>query len=262
MIVLSTDRLSISFGALRAVDRVSLEVEEGLVFSIIGPNGAGKTTLFNVISGLYVADEGRVLIAGEDVTALPPDKLARRGLSRTFQNLQIFFRMTALENVMVGCHRHEATGLIADLLHLPAVLQQNRRSRERAMAALARVGLASMADQPAGGMSYGALKRLEIARALASEPRLLLLDEPAAGCNAVETEEIKAIIRALAADGVTVVLVEHDMRLVMNVSDCIHVLADGHTLAEGAAAEVRNNPAVIEAYLGVHGTREAALAVG
>ncbi|MDP2621529.1 MAG: ABC transporter ATP-binding protein [Hyphomicrobiales bacterium] len=262
MILLSTDQISISFGAVHAVDMLSLEVEEGLVFSIIGPNGAGKTTLFNIISGLYQPDEGRILFAGEDVTGLAPEHLARRGLSRTFQNLQIFFRMTALENVMVGRHRHEASGLLADLLHLPAVLRQNRRTRDEARAALQRVGLAAMADHPAGGMSYGGLKRLEIARALASEPKVLLLDEPAAGCNAVETEEIKAIIRSIADDGITVVLVEHDMRLVMNVSDRIHVLADGHTLAEGSAAEVRANPAVIEAYLGTQGAREAAGAVG
>jgi len=262
VIVLSADRLSISFGAVHAVDALSLEVEEGLVFSIIGPNGAGKTTLFNLISGLYAPDQGRVLFAGEDVTGLAPEKLARRGLSRTFQNLQIFFRMTALENVMVGRHRHEATGLIADLLHLPAVTRQNRQTREAALAALERVGLAAMAERPAGGMSYGGLKRLEIARALASEPKVLLLDEPAAGCNAVETEEIKAIIRSIAGDGITVVLVEHDMRLVMNVSDRIHVVADGHTLAEGSASEVRADPAVIEAYLGTQGAREATGAGG
>jgi branched-chain amino acid transport system ATP-binding protein len=262
MIVLSADQLSISFGAVHAVDTLSLEVEEGLVFSIIGPNGAGKTTLFNMISGLYVPDEGHVFFAGEDVTGLAPEELARRGLSRTFQNLQIFFRMTALENVMVGRHRHEPTALLADLLHLPAVLRQNRRTRSEALVALERVGLSALAEWPAGGMSYGGLKRLEIARALASEPKVLLLDEPAAGCNAVETEEIKAIIRSIAQDGITVVLVEHDMRLVMNVSDRIHVLADGHTLAEGSAAEVRSNSAVIEAYLGTQSARETTGAGG
>jgi branched-chain amino acid transport system ATP-binding protein len=232
------------------------------VFSIIGPNGAGKTTLFNVISGLYAPEQGRVRLAGEDVTPLAPEALARRGLSRTFQNLQIFFRMTALANVMVGRHRHEATGVWADLLHLPAVARQNRATGEAAMAALARVGLASAAERPAGSLSYGDLKRLEMARALASEPKLLLLDEPAAGCNAVETAEIGAIIRQLTGDGITVVLVEHDMRLVMNVSDRVHVLANGRTLAEGTAAEVRANPAVIEAYLGVRGARESTRAVG
>jgi branched-chain amino acid transport system ATP-binding protein len=220
------------------------------VFSIIGPNGAGKTTLFNLISGLYMPATGSVRLTGEDVTGLAPDRLAHRGLSRTFQNLQIFLGMTALDNVMVGRHRHETTGLIADLLHLPAVGRQNRATREAAHAALARVGLSAVADKIAGSLPYGALKRLEMARALASEPAVLLLDEPAAGCNPVETAEIDAIIRQFARDGITVLLVEHDMRLVMNISDRIHVLANGRTLAEGTADQVRANPAVIEAYLG------------
>jgi branched-chain amino acid transport system ATP-binding protein len=181
-------------------------------------------------------------------------------LSRTFQNLQIFFRLSAIENVMVGRHRHERTGIVADLLHLPAVRRQNRDTRAQAEAALARVGLAAVAERSAGSLAYGDLKRLEIARALASEPKVLLLDEPAAGCNAVETAELEAVIRGIARQGITVVLVEHDMRLVMNVSDRIHVLANGSTLAEGTAAQVRANPAVIAAYLGVHGSEEAARA--
>jgi len=260
--ILEAKRLSITFGGVRAIDDVSLVIEPGVVFSIIGPNGAGKTTLFNLFSGLYVPLAGRVHFAGADVTGLPPEQLARRGLSRTFQNLQIFFRMTVLENVMVGRHRHEATGTFADLLHLPSVGRQNRRTQEAARAALAQVGLQSGAEQHADALPYGALKRLEIARALATEPKVLLLDEPAAGCNPVETREIDAVIRSIVKLGVTVVLVEHDMRLVMNVSDRIHVLANGRTLAEGTAAQVRANPAVIEAYLGVHGSQEAALAAG
>jgi branched-chain amino acid transport system ATP-binding protein len=260
--ILEAERLAIAFGGVRAVDGVSLAVPDRQVFSIIGPNGAGKTTLFNLISGLYVPLEGRIRLAGEDVTGLAAHRLARRGLSRTFQNLQIFLRMSAVENVMVGRHRHETTGIFSDLLHLPAVARQNRRTREAARAALARVGLDAQADRPAGALPYGALKRLEIARALASEPSLLLLDEPAAGCNPVETQELDGVIRSIVRDGVTVVLVEHDMRLVMNVSDRIHVLANGRTLAEGTAAEVRANPAVVEAYLGVHGTQEADRAFG
>jgi branched-chain amino acid transport system ATP-binding protein len=247
MIILEAERLSITFGGVRA---------------IVGPNGAGKTTLFNLVSGLYAPMDGRVRFAGEDVTGLAPNQLARRGLSRTFQNLQIFSRMTALENVMVGRHRHETTGVLADLLHLPSVGRQNRRTRQFARATLARVGLEAEAGRPAGALAYGALKRLEIARALASEPTVLLLDEPAAGCNPVETKELEGIIRSIVEDGVTVVLVEHDMRLVMNVSDCIHVLANGKTLAEGSAAEVRSNPAVVGAYLGIHGSQEATRAYG
>jgi branched-chain amino acid transport system ATP-binding protein len=260
--VLAAERLSVAFGGVRAIDEVSLEVPPRQVFSIIGPNGAGKTTLFNLFSGLYRPLAGRVRLAGDDVTGLPPDRLARRGLSRTFQNLQIFYRMSVLENVMVGRHRHETTSMLSELMHLPAVGRQNRKSREAARAALARVGLAAEGERPAASLAYGALKRLEIARALASEPGVLLLDEPAAGCNPVETGQLEGVIRAIVEDGVTVVLVEHDMRLVMNISDRIHVLAGGRTLAEGTATEVRADPAVIQAYLGVHGSQESARAAG
>ena len=188
--LLETENLSIAFGGVKAVDGVSLKVQPRRIHSIIGPNGAGKTTLFNLISGLYQPSSGRVRLAGEDVTGLPPDALARRGLSRSFQNLQIFFRMSALDNVMVGRHQHEKTSLLSHVFALPSVRRENARSREIAMALLARVGLADVAEKEAGSLSYGALKRLEIARALATEPRILLLDEPAAGCNAIATEEI------------------------------------------------------------------------
>jgi branched-chain amino acid transport system ATP-binding protein len=260
--VLSVENLTSGYGRIQALHGVSLTVAAGEIVTLVGANGAGKTTLFNIISGIYLAQQGCVRLAGEDVSALAPEELARRGLSRTFQNLQIFFRMTALENVMVGRHRHERTGIFADLVHLPAVGRLNLMTRDAAMAALDRVGLAAAAQQTAGSLSFGGLKRLEMARALASEPKVLLLDEPAAGCNPVETAEIEAIIRRLTRDGITVVLVEHDMRLVMNVSDRVHVLANGRTLAEGTAAEVRANPAVIEAYLGVRGARESTRAVG
>jgi len=260
MKVLQAERLSIAFGGLRAVDTVTLSVDSGQVFSIIGPNGSGKTTLFNLVSGIYRADDGQIWLDGEPVTGLSPHDLARKGLSRTFQNLQIFSRMSVLENVMVGRHRHETTGVLADLVHWPSVTRQNRATRAAAFTALARVGLADHAHRSAGSLAYGALKRLELARALASEPILLLLDEPAAGCNPVETEELDRVIRGIVGDGITVVLVEHDMRLVMNISDRIHVLSSGRTLTEGTPAEVRANPAVIEAYLGVHGVEEAARA--
>jgi branched-chain amino acid transport system ATP-binding protein len=248
--VLSVSDLSIAFGGVRALDRVCLEVPAGCVFSIIGPNGAGKTTLFNAISGLYAADTGHVRLGGEDVTGRYPEELAHRGLSRTFQNLQVFGHMTALENVMVGHHRHERSGILADLLHLPACGQQNARTRAAARNALDRVGLMAVADRAAAGLAYGALKRIEIARALASRPKLLLLDEPAAGCNATESAELAALIRGLPRDGFTILLVEHDMRLVMGISERIHVLANGRSLAEGTAAEIRTNDAVIAAYLG------------
>jgi branched-chain amino acid transport system ATP-binding protein len=260
MTILAASNIGISFGGIKAIDGVSFAVDAGQILSIIGPNGAGKTTLFNVVSGLYEADQGRVELVGEDVTGLAPDMLAARGLSRTFQNLQIFQRMTAAENVMVGRHLRETCNLFADLFRLPSVTRQNRATREAALALLDGVGLRGSADQLAGSLPYGACKRLEIARALAAEPRVLLLDEPAAGCNAVETEEIDQLVRRVAAKGIAVVLVEHDMKLVMKISDRILVLERGRPLTEGAPREVRNNPAVLEAYLGKHRAGEAARA--
>ena len=259
--LLEVSEIGIAFGGVRAVDNVSFSARAGEVFSIIGPNGAGKTTLFNLVSGIYRPKSGSVRLAGEPVTALEPNRLAERGLSRTFQNLQVFFRMTARENVMVGRHLREQRGLLAHLFALPSTGRQNRESAAVADALLERVGLAALADMPAANLPYGALKRLEIARALAAEPKVLLLDEPAAGCNPVETEEIEKLIRKIADDGVAVVLVEHDMKLVMRISDRILVLDQGRMLAEGSAAEIRSNPKVIEAYLGTHGTREANLAL-
>ena len=260
MTILSASGIGISFGGVKAIDDVGFSVGEGQIFSIIGPNGAGKTTLFNVISGLYRADHGKVALGGEDVTELPPDNLAARGLSRTFQNLQIFQRMTAVENVMVGRHLRERCNLFADLFRLPSVTRQNADTRDAALKLLDEVGLRGSADMLAGSLSYGACKRLEIARALAAEPKVLLLDEPAAGCNSVETEEVDELIRKVATSGIAVVLVEHDMKLVMNISDRILVLNLGKPLIQGTPHEVRNNPAVLEAYLGKHGAREAARA--
>ncbi len=257
MSLLVTEDVAISFGGVTAVDGVGFTAEPGRVLSIIGPNGAGKTTLFNIVSGLYVPDRGRVRLAGEDVTAHPPHVLAAKGLSRSFQNLQIFARMTAVENVMVGRHLRERCRLLPDLLRLPSVLRQNRETRERALELLAFVGLAERADAPAGALPYGMLKRLEIARALAAEPKVLLLDEPAAGCNAVETEEIDRFVRQVADRGVAVVLVEHDMKLVMKISDRILVLERGKPLVEGTPHEVRNDPRVLEAYLGRHGAAQS-----
>jgi branched-chain amino acid transport system ATP-binding protein len=260
MTILKVDNIGISFGGVKAIDGVGFSVDAGQIFSIIGPNGAGKTTLFNVISGIYEANQGRVELSGENVTSLTPDALATRGLSRTFQNLQIFQRMTAVENVMVGRHLLEKCNLFADLFRLPSVIRQNRNTRNAALTFLDEVGLRESADMLAGSLSYGACKRLEIARALAAEPRVLLLDEPAAGCNSVETEEIDGLICRVAEKGIAVVLVEHDMKLVMKISNRILVLERGRLLIEGSPREVRDNPAVLEAYLGKHGAREAARA--
>ena len=181
MSILVVEDLAISFGGLIAVDGVTFAVQQAEIFAVIGPNGAGKTTLFNMVSGLYTPHRGRILLADEDITSLAPHELARRGLSRTFQNLQIFFRMTAIENVMVGRHLHEKRNVLSHLFTLPSVHRQNQATRAKAAELLALVGLADVAEKPAGSLPYGALKRLEIARALATEPKVLLLDEPVAG---------------------------------------------------------------------------------
>jgi branched-chain amino acid transport system ATP-binding protein len=253
MSLLAVEGLAIHFGGIAAIDGLTFDIPEGRIFSIIGPNGAGKTTLFNIISGINRPHRGRIRFGSHDVTGLEPHRLARLGLSRTFQNLQVFFRLTALENVMVGRHLHEPKSLLAHALRLPSVRRANRDCADKARELLKFVGLGQDAERVAGGLPYGALKRLEIARALASEPKLLLLDEPAAGCNAVETGEIDRLIQQVAGQGVTVALVEHDMRLVMKISSRILVLDRGRKLAEGTAAEVRANPDVIRAYLGSQG---------
>jgi len=254
--LLAIEDIGISFGGVHALSGVTMNVRRSEIFAVIGPNGAGKTTLFNIISGLYSPQRGHVRLDGRDITSLPPHRLARLGVSRTFQNLQVFFRMSAIENVMVGRHVHEQRNVLANMLALPSVHKQNRQTRTAANELLALVGLSQLATKAAGSLPYGALKRLEIARALASEPKILLLDEPAAGCNPVETEEIDAVIKTISRRGVTVVLVEHDMRLVMRISDRIHVLDHGTTLAEGDVATVRTDPAVIAAYLGTHKTTQ------
>ena len=242
--------LSKRFGGVRAVQAVDLEIAAGAVHSIIGPNGAGKTTLLNLLSGIYRPDEGKIFLEKDEITAKQPHQLAAAGIARTFQNLQVFMNMSALENVMAGAWLHEACGLAAVALRLPRVARAELKAREDARALLEFVGLARWADAPSDRLPYGALKRLEIARALAARPKLLLLDEPAAGLNAAETREVDELIRGIAARGITVVLVEHNMKLVMEVSQHIVVLDQGSKLAEGDAAAVSADARVIEAYLG------------
>jgi branched-chain amino acid transport system ATP-binding protein len=217
---------------------------------VIGPNGAGKTTLFNLITGIYTPTQGEISFEGSAVAGEPPYELARLGMSRTFQNLQVCMNMSAIENVMVGAHLRMAQGLLASMLHLPALRRADRACRDEAAGLMDFVGVGKYRNSHASQMPYGALKRLEIARALAARPKMVLLDEPAAGLNDTETHEIEALIRKIAESGVTGVLVEHDMKLVMNLSDHILVLDYGKKLAEGTAAEVRANPDVIAAYLG------------
>jgi branched-chain amino acid transport system permease protein len=247
---LHIESLSRRFGGVQAIAGLSFDIQPGTVHSIIGPNGAGKTTLLNLLTGVYAPSSGRIVFDGVDLTGAPPHRWAAAGVGRTFQNLQVFFNMTALENVMTGRHRLERSSLVAALLHTPRLARIERESRERALEWLRFLDLAAYADSPADALPYGALKRLEIARALAGEPRLLLLDEPAAGLNPTEALEIDALIKRVAAGGTTVVLVEHNMHLVMGVSDHILVLDHGKRLAEGTAEEVRHDPRVIEAYLG------------
>jgi len=251
MTLLAVEHLGKAFGGVRAIEDLSFSFERGAVHSIIGPNGAGKTTLLNLITGLYVPDRGRILLDGQDLTGAPPHRWAAAGIGRTFQNLQVFFNMTALENVMTGRHLCERDALWATLIRAPALVRAEVATRAIALQLLARVGLAGWADSPADAIPYGALKRLEIARAMAAQPKLLLLDEPAAGLNPTEAQDIDALIKRLAGDGTTVVLVEHNMKLVMGVSDHLLVLDHGRKLAEGTPQEIRANPAVIEAYLGV-----------
>jgi branched-chain amino acid transport system ATP-binding protein len=248
--LLKVSHLSKSFGGVNAIEDVSFEVPPGGVYAVIGPNGAGKTTLFNLITGLYVPSAGSIALSGEEISGVSPNLLAGQGMSRTFQNLQVCMNLTAIENVMVGAHLKLNTSLLAGMVCWPRLRRADRSCRARAAELLAFVGCEKFILADANAMPYGALKRLEIARALAMEPKLLLLDEPAAGLNHTETHEIEELIANLAQSGITLVLVEHDMRLVMSISERILVLDHGKRLAEGTPEEIRINRDVITAYLG------------
>lgn len=248
MSLLAVEGLTRRFGGLLALDEVGFSVPEGSLSAVIGPNGAGKTTLFNLISGFLAPTRGRVVLGGQDLNGLPPHRVAALGLVRTFQLVRPFPAMSVAENVRVGAHLRTAGGLWAALLGRPA---QERRVAADAHALLDRMGLGSLADRPPASLGYGQLRLLEIARALAARPRLLLLDEPAAGLNHVETDRLGALIRELHRDGMTVLLIEHDMRLVMDIAERIVVLDFGRKIAEGTPETMTRDPAVLAAYLGV-----------
>jgi len=252
MALLEVNQLSIHFGGVKAVQNVSFSIEAGIVYAVIGPNGAGKTTLFNLITGIYTPTSGTITLDHESIGGKTPNELAQRGVARTFQNLQICLNMSAIENVMVGAHLRLDRNLFLAALRWPAIRARDQALRQEAAELMRFVGLQDYLQARADSMPYGALKRLEIARALAMKPRLIFLDEPAAGLNTKETQDVDALVRKVADSGITVVLVEHDMKLVMNLSDRILVLDYGKKLTEGTALEVRNNPDVIAAYLGAH----------
>ena len=253
MALLEVKDLSIHFGGVKAVQNVSFNIDAGIVYAVIGPNGAGKTTLFNLITGVYKPTTGEIRLDGEPIHGKSPNELAERGVARTFQNLQICMNMSAIENVMVGAHLRLNRNLFKAALRWPSLRTRDRDLREEAAELMRFVGLEGYTNARADAMSYGVLKRLEIARALAMKPRMIFLDEPAAGLNPKETIEVDQLVRKVADSGITVVLVEHDMKMVMNLSDRILVLDYGKKLAEGTGEEVRKNPDVIAAYLGAHG---------
>lgn len=251
MSLVNATRVVKRFGGLTAVNKMDFNLEKGEIVSIIGPNGAGKTTFFNTITGIYKPEEGQILFNGKSLIGLRPDQIAERGISRTFQNIRLFSNMSVIENILVGMHPHLKQSAVDALLLLNSFKREELAAEKKAEELMGYVGLKGVGNELAKNLPYGAQRRVEIARALAAEPLMLLLDEPTAGMNPLETEDAIKLFRRIRDDkGITVLLIEHDMRVVMNISERISVMDYGEKIAEGTPAEIRANPRVVEAYLG------------
>lgn len=250
--LLETKAITMRFGGVTAVNNLSIQVNPGEIVALIGPNGAGKTTAFNMITGVYTPTEGRIIFDGQDITGKKPDHITKLGIARTFQNIRLFKKLSVLENILIAHHLRLESNFLSASFRMPKYRKEERQMHEKAHTLINEFGLSKYEDDIASSLPYGLQRRLEIARALATDPRLLLLDEPAAGMNPKETEELTAFIRDIKDKyNLTVFLIEHHMDLVMEISDRIYVLDFGETIAKGTASEVQNNPKVIEAYLGV-----------